>query len=87
MTLRYIDAYTFDSTTHETGPGIMSDDVDRTAVNIHKLGEEPSDFAYWQSRSPKERLEALEAIRREYHGWTDDAYPRLQRVYRIIERS
>jgi len=65
----------------------MSDDVDRTAVSIHKLGEEPSDFDYWQSRPPKKRLEALETIRREYHGGTDDTYPRLQSVYRIVERA
>jgi hypothetical protein len=65
----------------------MSDKVDRTVVSKYKLGEEPSDFDYWQSRPPKERLQALEAIRREHHGWTDDTYPRLQRVYRIVERA
>ena len=65
----------------------MPDNVDRSTVNKYKLGEEPSDFAYWQSRPPKERLRALETIRREHHGWTDDTYPRLQRVYRIVERA
>jgi hypothetical protein len=65
----------------------MSDKVDRTVVSKYRLSEEPSDFEYWQSRSTEERLQALEAIRREHHGWTDDTYPRLQRVYRIVERS
>lgn len=72
---------------HNLNPAIMPGKIDRTAVSIHKLGEEPSDFAYWQSRPPEEPLQTLEAIRREYHGWTDDTYPRLQRVDRIVERA
>lgn len=34
----------------------MSGKIDRTAVSIHKLGEEPSDFEYWQSRPVAERI-------------------------------
>jgi len=73
--------------TCEVARAIMSDKVDRIVVSKYKLGEEPSDFAYWQSRPPKERLQAFEAIRCEYHGWTDDTSPRLQRVYGIVERA
>lgn len=50
------------------------------------LSEQPSDFAYWQSQPPMARLAALEAIRRESHGWTDDTQPRLQRVCTIVKR-
>ena len=57
------------------------------AVTKHPSGKEPTDFAYWQSRPPIERLEALEAIRREYILWKYGTWPRFQRVYRIIERS
>lgn len=52
-----------------------------------KLGQEGSDFAFWQSRTPQERLEALESIRREYHRWKYGAEPRFQRVYRVTKRK
>lgn len=52
----------------------------------YNIKEEPSDFAYWQTQSYEARLAALEEIRRGYHGWTDQAEPRLQRVYRIVKR-
>lgn len=52
-----------------------------------RLGEEGTDFAYWQSRPPHERLEALEDIREEYHLWKYGQEPRLQRVLTIVKRS
>lgn len=51
-----------------------------------KVGEPPSDFAYWQTQSPQARLAALEQIRREYHQWSYGAEPGFQRVYRIVKR-
>ena len=64
-------------------------DEQRGIVKVYRkvnLREQPTDFAYWQSQLPVARLEALEAIRCEYHGWTDETYPRLQRVYTIVKR-
>ncbi len=52
-----------------------------------RIGEEGSDFAYWQSRSPIERLEALEEIRREYHGWKYGREPRIAKVVTIKKRQ
>jgi hypothetical protein len=57
------------------------------AVQKYRLGEQPSDFAYWQTRSPQERLAALEAIRAEYHGFTNESQQGLLRVYRIVKRT
>lgn len=57
------------------------------AVTKHQAGDEPTDFAYWQSRPPIERLEALEAIRREYILWKYGSFPRFQRVCRVIKRA
>ncbi|GAB4502646.1 MAG: hypothetical protein Fur0035_22010 [Anaerolineales bacterium] len=55
---------------------------------VTKLAQAPksSDFAYWQTCKPEERIAALEEIRREYHQWKYDAEPRLQRVYTIVKR-
>ncbi len=52
-----------------------------------KKSEERSDFAYWQTRTPEERLDALEEIRKEYNGWKYGSKQRFQRVYRIIKRK
>ncbi len=41
------------------------------------------DLAYWQKRSPEERISAVEILRRQYYGSTR----RLQRVSRIVERT
>ncbi len=49
------------------------------------MKKQPTDFAYWQTRSYEARLAALEEIRREYHGWDDESEQRLERVYRIIK--
>lgn len=46
-----------------------------------KLGEQPSDFAYWQTRTVQERIDALEQIRSEYHRWRYGAEPRLQSLF------
>ena len=58
-------------------------------VNVYrkvKVKDQPTDFAYWQKQSYQDRLAALEEIRREYHGWQDETWPRLQRVYTIVKR-
>ena len=54
-------------------------------VTISRIGEAPSDTAYWRTQTPQARLAALEEIRREYHGWKHGAEPRVQRVYRVIK--
>jgi hypothetical protein len=54
-----------------------------TKINLQ---DKQSDFAYWQTRSYQERLEALEQIRKEYHLWRYGAEPRFQRVYKIVKR-
>ena len=56
-------------------------------VQIYRIEEQPSDFAYWQSVPYEARLRALEEIRREYHRWKYHAEPRLQRVYSIVKRQ
>ena len=55
-------------------------------VRKWKLGDpaaEKADLQYWLSRSPEERLAAVEELRRRFYG-----YPtRLQRVARVIQRA
>ena len=50
------------------------------------LGDQASNFAYWQSQPYQMRLATLEAIRQEYHRWHDDPEPGLQRLSQIVKR-
>ena len=58
-------------------------------VRKYKLGEEPeNDLEYWLTKTPQERLSALEELRDlliilQYNG----VKPRFQRVYRSFKRS
>ncbi len=56
-------------------------------VNKYKIGEEPSDFSFWQSKSYEERIDTLEQIRQEYNEWKYHAEQGFQRVYKIIKRT
>lgn len=62
--------------------------IRKIAKVCRKVGirNQPSDFAYWQSKSCEERLACLEEIRQEYHGWKDDTEQRLQRVCTVVKR-
>lgn len=52
-----------------------------------RLGQEPKDREGYLRLSDAVRIGIVEQIRREYHGWTDETEPRLQRVYRVLKRS
>lgn len=46
------------------------------------------DVAYWLTRSPQERIAAVEELRRRVFGEVDDAAgPRLQRVHRFVNKQ
>jgi hypothetical protein len=54
-------------------------------IQRYRIGEQPKDFIYWQSRSFEERLGALEEIRREYNAWKYRDQQGLQRIFRIVD--
>jgi hypothetical protein len=58
--------------------------IDKTVVRKFKLGEEPNDFAYWQTQPVEKRLEVAEELRRMFYG---DYPKRLQRVCTITKRT
>ena len=58
----------------------------KKVVKRFKLGDPAADrtaLEYWLSRSPEERVEAVEILRRRMHGNSE----RLQRVFRVVQRS
>jgi hypothetical protein len=56
--------------------------LDRTHFSVAQLGES-DEKAYWLSKSPAERLEALELMRQMVYGY-DPARTRLQRVLTVV---
>lgn len=54
-------------------------------VNKKKLSQkdENSALQYWLKKTPEERIEAVELLRRQHDGNTE----RLQRTVRVIKRT
>ncbi|MBN2411007.1 hypothetical protein JXQ31_04890 [candidate division KSB1 bacterium] len=60
--------------------------LDRTAFSIGELNDEGNDKNYWLSKTPQQRLLALEIMREILYGY-DQSASRLQRVFEIAERE
>lgn len=58
--------------------------VDRNALTVASLNEEPDEKAYWRSRTPAERLQHIELLRRINYGTAATA--RLQRILEFASR-
>jgi hypothetical protein len=43
-----------------------------------------TDREYWHSRTPEERLWAMELMRQRAHGYDEHSAPRLERVIEIL---
>jgi hypothetical protein len=60
--------------------------LDKTVISIVSLDEADNDeVEYWLSKTPYERLNALETLRQIFYGY-DPATTRLQRILEITER-
>lgn len=57
-----------------------------TPLNLHSSSDEieAAARAYWHSRTPEERLAALELMRQKAYGY-DPAIARIQRVLEITQ--
>jgi hypothetical protein len=56
--------------------------LDRTHFSVAKLGDSDQK-AYWLSKSPAERLEAVELMRQMIYGY-DPARDRLKRILTVV---
>jgi len=58
----------------------------KKVVKIKNLSDKDfilDDLKYWLSKSPEERIAAVDYLRRQCHGSSE----RLQRVVRVVQRS
>ena len=59
------------------------DRLDRTAFSVISLDDDPGDKEYWLSKTPNERLAALESMRQVAYGY-DPETVRIERVFEVI---
>jgi hypothetical protein len=59
--------------------------IDKTALSAGSLREPSDEKSYWLSKSPEERLRAVELMRQIVYGY-DPSTTRLQRVLEIAQR-
>ncbi|MCU0494723.1 MAG: hypothetical protein MUD01_24315 [Chloroflexaceae bacterium] len=59
--------------------------LDRSAIAVVNLDEEPGDAQFWLTRSSTERLAALEFMRQTLYGYNPTT-TRLQRILTITQR-
>ena len=61
--------------------------LDKTVFLVISLEEADNDeVEFWLSKTPYERLDALETLRQIFYGY-DPATTRLQRIFEIAERA
>jgi len=60
--------------------------LDKSAFSVVPLSEADDDREYWLSKTPRERLEALEFVRQVFYAY-DPATTRLQRVFEVVKRE
>ena len=60
-------------------------EIQRTAFTVASALEESDEKSYWLSKTPCERLEAVELMRQILYGY-DPSTTRLQRVLEIAQR-
>ncbi|MFA5775646.1 MAG: hypothetical protein WC864_09770 [Ilumatobacteraceae bacterium] len=56
-------------------------------VTVKQHGDVDEPWRYWTTRPIVDRLEMVEELRREHHGWEFEAEPRLSRVYRVVSQA
>lgn len=58
--------------------------MDKGVLSVRSLSEESDEKAYWQTKTPHERLEAVELMRQIKYGY-DPATTRIQRVLKVAQ--
>jgi hypothetical protein len=67
-------------------PDIDSLRMDKSAFSVGSLFDESDEKEYWLSKTPLERLEAVEIMRQIVYGY-DPATARMQKVLEVVSRS
>lgn len=56
-------------------------------ISIVKKSDTQSDFQYWQTKTIRERIDAIEILRFQYIEMNKNVQPGLQRVYTVVKQK
>ena len=56
-------------------------------LKIVSIKDRQSDFEYWITKTPAERLEAIEFLRIQYQSLIKNVHPGFQRVCRVVNQK
>jgi hypothetical protein len=60
--------------------------LDKTALTISSLHDESDEKEYWLSKTPYERLQAVEIMRQIVYGYGAST-ARIQRYFEVLQRK
>ena len=60
------------------------DDAEFEAIKL-AVETDVTDPAFWHSRTPEERLVALELMRQRAYGYDEHSMPRIQKVFEVVK--
>lgn len=60
--------------------------LDKTAFSVVSLDKADDDVAYWLTKTPQERLQALEFLRQTFYGY-DNSTARMVKVLTVVTRG
>lgn len=60
--------------------------VNRSCFKISRLADKSDELAFWQSKTPLERLDAIEIMRQIIYGYNPST-TRLQRILEITQQK
>lgn len=55
----------------------------KRVIKKFKLGKKGNELKYWLSKTPSERIEAVERLRKQFNG----SAKRFQRIIKIIQQA
>ena len=56
-------------------------------LKITSVNEKQSDYPYWMTKSPQERLAAIEFLRQQFIYHQNDSKSGLQRICKVTSRK
>jgi len=56
-------------------------------LKITTLKDQETDYAFWLTKSDRERIEAIEFLRSNYIKFNKNVQPRLQRICRVVTKK
>ena len=63
---------------------MFEDRIDKNVFTVHHFHDEKNDLQFWLSKSPQDRISAIEEMRRINYG-KDITTGRLQRSFEVAE--